>query len=253
MNKKSLRQISTNEISLNLPDLKNIEEAKAAAISKWLMEWIDKDLECGKISAGNLLPGKPDLAFLLGVSIGTIQNALRFVEDAGYVQSKQCIGTIINGKNPNPEIRKLTSKREIASEKIKQFIVSRNFKAGENLPSSRTIAKEIESSPNTTRLALENLCAEGILEHNFKKSNDAGWRVKSIDFSISDKISGTDTLVKKVEEDLKKYITENLKIGDKIPPHGELAQILHVSIKTIHDALKVICEEGILLPRRGRY
>lgn len=90
-------------------------------------------MECGKISAGNLLPGKPDLAFLLGVSIGTIQNALRFVEDAGYVQSKQCIGTIINGKNPNPEIRKLTSKREIASEKIKQFIVSRNFKAGENL------------------------------------------------------------------------------------------------------------------------
>ena len=151
MKKKSLRQISTNEISLNLPDLKNIEEAKAAAISKWLMEWIDKDLECGKISAGNLLPGKPDLAFLLGVSIGTIQNALRFVEDAGYVQSKQCIGTIINGKNPNPEIRKLTSKREIASEKIKQFIVSRNFKAGENLPSSRTIAKEIESSPNTIR------------------------------------------------------------------------------------------------------
>ena len=253
MKKKSLRQISTNEISLNLPDLKNIEEAKAAAISKWLMEWIDKDLECGKISAGNLLPGKPDLAFLLGVSIGTIQNALRFVEDAGYVQSKQCIGTIINGKNPNPEIRKLTSKREIASEKIKQFIVSRNFKAGENLPSSRTIAKEIESSPNTTRLALENLCAEGILEHNFKKSNDAGWRVKSIDFSISDKISGTETLVKKVEEDLKKYITENLKIGDKIPPHGELAQILHVSIKTIHDALKLLCEEGILLPRRGRY
>ena len=60
MKKKSLRQISTNEISLNLPDLKNIEEAKAAAISKWLMEWIDKDLECGKISAGNLLPGTPD-------------------------------------------------------------------------------------------------------------------------------------------------------------------------------------------------
>lgn len=44
-----------------------------------------------------------------------------------------------------------------------------------------------------------------------------------------------------------------MKIGDKIPPHGELAQILHVSIKTIHDALKVLCEEGILLPRRGRY
>ena len=174
MKKKSLRQISTNEISLNLPDLKHTEETKAVIISKWIMQWIDEDLNSEKISAGNLLPNKPDLAFLLGVSIGTIQNALRFVEDAGYVQSKQCIGTIINDKNSNTEIRKLTSKREIASEKIKQLIVKHNFKSGENLPSSRAIAKEIESSPNTTRLALEYLCAEGILALCSKKSNDTG-------------------------------------------------------------------------------
>ena len=79
MKKKSLRQISTNEISLNLPDLKHTEETKAVIISKWIMQWIDEDLNSEKISAGNLLPNKPDLAFLLGVSIGTIQNALRFV------------------------------------------------------------------------------------------------------------------------------------------------------------------------------
>lgn len=253
MKKNELKQISINEITKNLPDLKNTEETKAVIISKWIMQWIDEDLNSEKISAGNLLPNKPDLAFLLGVSIGTIQNALRFVEDAGYVQSKQCIGTIINDKNSNTEIRKLTSKREIASEKIKQLILKHNFKSGENLPSSRAIAKEIESSPNTTRLALEYLCAEGILEHNAKKSNDTGWSVKSINFSISDKICKTETLVKKVEEDLKQYITMNLKIGDKIPAHGELAKTLNVSIKTIHDALKMLCQEGILLPRRGRY
>ena len=61
------------------------------------------------------------------------------------------------------------------------------------------------------------------------------------------------TLVKKVEADLKKYITENLKIGDRLPAHFELAQKLNVSIKTIHDALKCLSDEGILLSRRGRY
>lgn len=253
MKKNELKQISINEITKNLPDLKNTEETKAVIISKWLMQWIDENLEAGKISAGNLLPGKPDFAFMLGVSIGTIQNALRFVEDAGYVQSKQCIGTIISSRNSDKIIRKLTSKREIASEKIKQYIIENSFKLGDNLPSSRTIAKEIESSPNTTRLALENLCAEGILEHRFKKSKDAGWVVKSTEYNISEHISAKETLVKIVEDDLKKYICENLKIGDRIPAHCELAKILNVSIKTIHDSLKVLCEDGILLPRRGRY
>ena len=61
------------------------------------------------------------------------------------------------------------------------------------------------------------------------------------------------TLVKKVENDLKNYITQNLKTGDKIPAHAELSKELSVSIKTIHDALKVLIDEGILLARRGRY
>ena len=61
------------------------------------------------------------------------------------------------------------------------------------------------------------------------------------------------TLVAKVESDLKSYIDANLKPGDKLPAHGELSAILKVSIKTIHDALKTLIEDGILLPRRGRY
>ncbi len=253
MKKNKLRQISINDISLALPDLKNTDKSKAAAISEWIINWIKSDLKTGKIKVHNLLPSKADFAFMLGVSIGTVQNALRFVEDAGYVESKQCIGTIVKDRNSVSDIRKLTSKREIAIEDIKKYLKREKFKVGQNLPSSRNIAQKINSSPNTTRLALENLCVEGILEHKFKNSNDAGWTVKSLDFTFNNNKEAQETLVRKVEEDLKNYITENLKIGDKLPPHGELAKKLNVSIKTIHDALKVLASGGILLPRRGRY
>jgi DNA-binding GntR family transcriptional regulator len=56
-----------------------------------------------------------------------------------------------------------------------------------------------------------------------------------------------------VVKDLENYISNNLKAGDKIPPHSELAQKLKASLKTVHDALKILADRGILLPRRGKY
>lgn len=252
--KSDLMQIKTSDIDFELPDLKNINESKAIVIAKWLIDWIKHDLACGKIQVNNLLPSKPSLAYFLGVSVGTVQNAVRYVEDSGYVCSKQCIGTLICSGSQG-SIRKLTSKRETAIEDIKAYILSHNFKSGESLPSSRNIASIIGCSANTTRLALEYLCTIGILEHNFKNSKDAGWVLKSHNFKSS---KNTDdlkqkTLVDKVQKDLKDYIENNLKIGDKLPAHSELSSILKVSIKTIHDSLKLLIQDGILLPRRGRY
>lgn len=252
--KSDLVQIKTSDINFPLPDLKNINESKAVVIAKWLIDWIKHDIESGKIQVNNLLPSKPSLAYFLGVSVGTVQNAVRYVEDFGCVYSKQCIGTLIAGDSAG-SIRKLTSKRETAIENIKQFILKNNFKSGDSLPSSRNIALIIGCSANTTRLALEYLCTKGIIEHKFKNSKDAGWVLKSHNFKL---LKNTDdlkqkTLVDKVEEDLKIYIENNLKIGDKLPAHAELSSIFKVSIKTIHDALKLLIDDGILLARRGRY
>ena len=41
--KSSLHKIKVSDINIELPDLKNIEESKAVAIAKWLMNWIDND------------------------------------------------------------------------------------------------------------------------------------------------------------------------------------------------------------------
>ena len=254
--KSELKQAKVEEITKELPDLKNCFESRTITIAKWLMEWIEESIKNGSVDEKTLLPSKPDLAYLFGVSIGTIQNALRYIEDNGYVESKQCIGTVIrNPENRVKKMRKLTSKREIAINEIKKFIVKNGIKLGSFLPSSRVIAGLINCSTNTTRLALEHLCNMNILQHEYRNSTENGWVLKSIDFDVIEDLAenNNDTLVQKVEVDLKNYITENLKVGDKLPPHSQLSKELKVSIKTIHDALKMLIDDKILLARRGRY
>ena len=41
--KSDLQQIKVSDITIPLPDLKNINESKAIAIGKWLMHLIDND------------------------------------------------------------------------------------------------------------------------------------------------------------------------------------------------------------------
>lgn len=255
LNKLSLRQLTVKNISLELPDLKNIFESKSVIIAKWLIDWIEADFNAGKITEIDLLPQKAELAYTLGVSIGTMQNAFRYVEDKGYVESKQCIGTVVrNWKNPVKSVRKLTSKRDVAINAIKKHIIDNKIKVGQKLPSSRTLSCIIGASVNTTRLALENLLTFGIIENSFKGSNESSWILKTNNFSISKTDSENNiTLVKKIEKDLEDYIIKNLKVGEKLPSHDHLAAELRVSIKTIHDGLKGLIKKGVLLAKRGRY
>lgn len=255
LDKAELRKLNVKNISINFPDLKNIFESKSFVIANWLIDWIETDFKAGKIKETDLLPQKADLAYHLGVSIGTVQNAFRYIEDKGYVESKQCIGTMIKDwKKTSSSVRKLTSKRDVCVDLIKKYLVENKIKLGQKIPSSRVLAGIIGASANTTRLALENLCSKGILEHKFKSSNEIGWVLRSTDFSASKTaFSGNVTLVKKVEKDLEDYIAKKFCVGDKIPAHETLSAELKVSIKTIHDALKSLIKRGILLARRGRY
>ena len=254
--KSMLTKLSINMITCELPNLKDTEDSKSVTIGKWLAQWIESNLANGSIQVDNVLPSKPEFAYLLGVSIGTMQNAFRYLEDLGYVESKQCIGTLIrNRKNQKSTLRKLTSKRDMAAEAIKRYILSDGFKIGSILPSTRTIATIIGHTSNTTRLALEYLATQGIICHKFRRAKDSDWVVitTNIDIEVTVSTPKTKTLVDMVVKDLENYITENLKIGDKIPAHAQLASMLKASIKTVHDALVVLIDKGILLARRGRY
>ena len=251
--KSDFRQIQISDINIEQPDLKNIYEPKSVVIAKWLINFIKNSIKNNTIECNSILPSKPDFAYKLGVSIGTMQNAFRYVEDLGFVESKQCIGTVIIDKNKEKTtFRKLTTKRDLAVESIKRYISSNGFKVGYKLPSSRTIATIIGHCSNTTRMALELLSIQDIIAHRYKNARDYGWIIKSLDFELDNTIK-PQTLSELVVKDLEIFIEKNLNIGDKIPSHMELAKRLNTSIKTVHDGLKVLADKGILLPKRGRY
>ncbi len=261
LEKNDLKRIEISELPREIPNFKNSFESKDSIIKKWLTDWITNGLRKGKLKENTLLPKKADLAYYLGVSIGTVQNAIRFVEDTGLLESKQRIGTVLRASNSsNPIIRKASSKREKVITQLKKYIIANNIQVNATLPSTRALSTIIGNSTNTTRLALDFLSTQGIIEQKAFRSNEANWILKKIptltEQELENEITGeisADTLVSKVENDLKEYIKNNHKVGDKLPAHAELSDILKVSIKTVHDAMKTLIDEGILLARRGRY
>lgn len=254
--KSELVKIDIGEFKNKLPELKNCSESKSIIIANWLADWIKQAYNSGKIKISNILPSKSEFAYLLGVSIGTMQHAFRHLEDLGYVESKQCIGTMVKDYTKPVRIRKLTSKRDLAIEAVKRYIINDGFKVGSFLPSSRTIATIIGFSNNTTRLAIDALVADKILKRRFKNARDNGWMVLTLDIDGNDKISGkqcSETLVEMTVKDLENILSAEFKPGDKIPPHQELSKRLKVSLKTTHDALQILVNKGYLLTRRGTY
>ena len=256
--KANLTRLDISKLPTKLPEFKNSRVTKDILVAAWLENWIKSGLATGKLKPQQLLPKKDEIAEYIGISTGTVQNAIRYIEDAGLVESKQRIGTMIKDQtNVENTIRKQSSKRDSAILAIKKYIIDKGLKVGQNLPSSRDIAKAIGSAPNTTRLALEYLSSNGIIKAMGNRGNKANWMLANIPTDLSEKTCISDiksvTLVNKVEKDLIHYIDNNFIVGDKLPAHIDLAVNLKVSIKTIHDAVKKLIKSGLLTSKRGRY
>lgn len=245
MKNKNYRKITVAEMAPHVHSfLPN--ENKVDKILTWLKEWISLSLDCGKISPYDFLPSKSDLACHIGVSQGTMQNVFRLLEDDGFVESKQRIGTYIKDFKKSSESEKLTSKRELAIEIVKKYIIENSYKLDDILISVRKLAQITGISNTTLRFAYTSLVSLGILE-----KQDNIFIVKNIDFDVH-KVQ-VRTLVEKISESLCEYIENNFKSGDKLPTITELTQKFKVSAKTIHDALKLLSKEGLLYSRRGQY
>lgn len=239
------RQISITEMAPHVHSFAP-NENKVNKISIWLINWIEKSLESGKIQPYDLLPSKGDLAFHIGVSKGTIQNVFRFVEDSGLVESKQRIGTYIKGNQATKSCEKLTSKRELATEAIKKIILDNRYKKGDCLLSTRKLS-QITGIPNTTiRMAIGSLISEKIV----RKVNNV-FIINRINYTVKD--VKVETLVEKTASYLKSYISAKIQAGMRLPANSELAKEFNVSVKTVHDAIKLLSKEGIVYTRRGQY
>ncbi len=256
---KEQRKININELPVQLPDFTNSYEPKDSLIKKWIINWIITSIEKKKIKENDILPKKSEISSYLGVSIGTVQNAIRYVEDTGLVKSKQKLGTIIASvSEPVSNNIKLTSKRDIAILALKKYIIQNRFKIGSSLPSARQVSKLLEMSQNTTRLAYENLLSSGIIGSKQNRGYETNWYLKEFPVISKDEseildCSATETLVDKITKILKSCLARNYSIGDRIPTHCTLAKNLNVSIKTINDSVNILNKEGIIITRRGRY
>lgn len=237
--KNELIKLKISDIGENLPDLKNVNKAKV--ISEWLMNWLDS------VNLTNhLLPTKEEFAYTLGVSLGTIQNVFKILEDKEYIFLKQRIGAVIKNKNSSIAVKKQTSKADITFQKVKDYIAD-ELNINDTFPPSRTLAKKLNVSLHTIRLSINKLINDGTLQ----KTENVIILVNK-NFENKKKVS-SESLVNKIKDELKKYIAKHYKIGDKLSSQVELAEKLKVSVKTIHNAIKLLEKEEMLLSRRGTY
>ncbi len=256
VSKSQLTRIEVSALPKDTPDFHAPGATKDTLIAQWLKDYIETGVKSGELTESHLLPRKGDIAKHLGVSVGTVQNAIRYIEDDGFVESKQRIGTLVRDHdNPKNRMRKQTSKRDQAVEAVKKLILSTELEPGQTLPSAREIAKTIGSAPNTTRLALEYLSSIGILKTLGNRGNKANWALCVVpdESSVANIAIESETLIDQLERDLKALIAENYDVNDKLPSHLELSDVFKVSIKTVHDAMKRLSDQGIIRSKRGRY
>lgn len=246
-------KLTINDFPKQLPDFKNSELPKDRLTEKWLTDWIINSLKSQKIQAGDVLPRKHLIAQYLGISVGTVQNAIRYTEDKGYLQSKQRTGTLVASFSGHTNvIKKQTSKRDATVYKIKKYILDNGINYV--MPPAAEVAKEINVSSNTVRLAYLKLCDMGFLKYTPGKSGKKQLRVVNIPLLLEeDKTTAAKSLVEKTTDDLADFISKNLKKGDKLQTRFSLSKMLNVSVKTVHDAVSRLEAKGILLSRRGRY
>lgn len=218
-------------------------ENKVKKLADWLANWIEISLEAEKIKPYDFLPSKGDLACHIGVSQGTVQNAYRLVEDLGLIESKQRLGTFI--KSRVSVTTKLTSKRELAVEIVKRYLLESGYEIGDKIISIRNLSQILKISNTTLIAAATTLTNLGILD---KQKN--AFYLKSLNFEVK-KIE-SQTLVKKIAEIIKISL-KDFNSGDKIPSNAQLANQFGVSTKTIHDSIKLLIKEGVLQTKRGRY
>lgn len=249
-------RIKVSILPLSKPDFRKTCGSKDEIIKNWLKDWISKSLEKGTIKENNLLPLKADLAYYFGVGAGTVQSAIRKMEDEGVVVSKQRIGTLIVSSQEQ-NMTKLTSKRDKVILKIKAYIYNNGLKKGKNLPEMTELESILGAKRNTIRSAIDYLCINNYLKPVKEKDENKTWEIlKNItkdEIIKNTDIIETETLSQKLSKQIEDYIANNCKIGDRLPPINHFAKKFNVSDKTAYDALQLLLNQEVVKTRRGRY
>ena len=250
-----MKKISIQETLPVSPDYSY--ETKEDIVLNWLLE-VRNYLLVNKIADfGDLIPDKKEISNYLNISTGTIQNAIKYAEDLGFFEARQCIGTTIKDPNQKTGAYKMVSKKDKAFIEIKRFLINEGYEIGEIIPTVFEISGKIKTSTNTIRLALRKLVEDGFLRR--EKYEKRVVLIINSEIKMTEKEKSTNPEIKNqnlskiLKENIKKFLAANYKTGDKIPTNLEFSKMFNVSIRTINFAIKELNKEKIILSRRGKY
>lgn len=249
---KKYPRIKMNIFPISKPDFRKLSGTKDEIIKDWLKNWIRNGLEAKQINTNNLLPLKSDLAYYFGVGTGTVQNAIRKLEDEGIVTSKQRIGTLISDTTEGIT-NKLTSKRDKVIAQLKKYIFDNKLEVKQSLPTIRELENILNAKRNTIRSALEYLSYEGYITPSKSSEETKIWILSKSIQDINEDLMETETLAQKISQKIADYVSTNCKIGDRLDAINIWAKRFGVSDKTAYDAMQILFEKGIIQTRRGRY
>ena len=151
MTNREMTNCNVEKISINSflkrPSLKQDGKTKLEIVEKWLSESIVEGIRKKKFSKGAKLPQKAEIANFLHVGVGTVQNAIRSLEDKNLLFSKQKKGTFLSFGFVNET--KADLKRDQAASKFKLYLLSSEYKEQDILPPLRTLSEILKIKLST--------------------------------------------------------------------------------------------------------
>jgi GntR family transcriptional regulator len=132
---------SDNPYLRNYSQMKKIKHPPLYIVAK---EEIQNYIDSHKLKAGERLPPENEMTQTLGISRGTLREAMRLLEEKGVVQRRQGVGTIIN-----PNRGTIDSTLDI-NESVSEMIEGKGLRPGalrsivEVVPADRQIAAELD-------------------------------------------------------------------------------------------------------------
>ena len=159
-------------------------------------------------------------------------------------------------ENDLPEVKTLVDK---TVDNLKDYI-NKNCKRGDRIYSHAKFAKILNTSVSTVHTAYNILCKEGILKTRRGQYGTIIERMPYEKYTPKPETSiflpsseAVNYYYEKIQSQIKKMISQNYEIGDKLPPITELAKTFEISPNTVRKALVKISDEGYVKSLRGRY
>lgn len=281
--------VSTSTIQNSIRQVKNLGYfCSKQSIGTYITDFYSKDLReddkimsssvaCCKIKKIILDEGTKlncpilsisELSKRTDISKNTIRFNLIELEQKGYLKRKRLRGNryswiyikeleltkeeIINGLNDE----NFTLTHQLL-EKIQKYI-EKTYKSGDKILSNSAFSRMFDVSIKTVNDAMKILNSKKIILSRRGKYGTIylGNNKNKTSFLTTERKQANYNKYsyswQKALANLKKYILEKYKTGEKIAPIRELASILNVSPNTIRRALRDLFENGYLVSKRGK-